>query len=1541
MAKRFRIFKNKYLRLISLIVAAIVIGGSLLWILNPQSASAVWYDDNFGYREKIIIGNTGSADSNKKVKLDIDTATMVSAGKIQSDCDDTRFTDINGKILKYYLDTAGGACNGASTDFYVLLNTINSGETVIYMYHGNPSAVAGTQAAQFAESTFVPTSGPTVGSEEKGTPPILSWKFDEGSGTTTQDSSSNNNDGTTSGPTWRTEDVCISGKCLQFDRNGDYVSRAYSSDAELDVSSSSFSVSVWFKHPNSSGTVDALVSRFSGAGYILYMNTTGNICFGIDDDGSTFPEDGICTTESYYDIKWHFVEAVKSGTSSITLYVDGKQKAQDTSISASGSLSGSSPTLFVGGEGIASNLWDGFIDELRIYNYAKSSAQVLADYNSRAANQSTAITFGSSTADTSLAQNLVGYWKMDETAADSCTGGANDACDSSGNRNDMVITNNVTFTSGKFANAASFDGTDDALGDSISGLTSLKRWTVSSWFKTSDTNAYIFDTRNGDNDGAAVFSDGATTLSFFLTSGGTTYKYLNYTTSALDNNWHHLIATRDNDNSVSLYIDGNKLSVASTTTDVDMSAVSESWSGIVLGRRNNTDIYALSGLLDETRLYTRAFSPIEASTLYDWGPGPTGYWKLDERTGASANDASGNGNTLTLSGSSWGAGKFGGAWSGDGTNRIEQALDDADFDFAASEEFTLSMWFKSDSTSNPASQEYLYSKGGNSNIGYFIRINTSGQLVFGAEYTGDGNIDDSANPPTDYYDNKWHFLSAIKKGTTEMKIYVDGVLVDTDSSITNSTLANSQVLRLGDLNSADNGSEFNGDIDDVKVYRYARTEKQIIQDMNAGNPAVGGVIGSAVGYWPFDEGYSTTANNRGLCGTSCNGTLTSMAAPATSTSGWNNSGKLGKALEFDGSNDYVTVSDTAALDITGPVSVSAWVKKSNTTATTRHIVVKGTRFGGTSNDYALINNGSNQIRFEVSNGGTNYSVTDTTLPINDTNWHHVVGVYIPSTALQVYIDGKLRTSNTSSIPSTTTANSNALRIGINSTDTERWAGTIDEVKVYDHPLSQNEVNLNYNMGSSQVLGSTSTESDGIAGSNSQDREYCIPGDTSSCSAPVAEWKFDERTGTTVNDTSGNDNTGTLTNGPTWAAGKNTPGILFDGSNDYIAVGSQTGVSASAGTVDSWVKPTSSSPASDEMIVMVNRENNRIYLKRAATTGNLSLRLGTTTQVDTSTNIPANSWSHVSMTWNSGTYYAYVNGVQASTGSYSGLSTLDGFSRIGAYDDNAGDTNTYYAGFMDQVRIFGYARSASQIAWDYNKGGPIAHWKFDEGNGTSSYDATGNSVTGTITIGASGTQTDAGTSVSGNSAHAWYNGATGKYNTSLNFDGTDDYVSTANVALLATDTSSYSNLSWGAWIKKTTANDNGNNLIMIKSNEFRIKYDSSGYPYCSIYTGGAWVDRFFDVNLNDTNTWFHLMCTYNGTNIVSYVNGVSGSTSQTGSITSSSSTPVIIGRDSTATNYFAGQIDDVRIYNYALTANQIKTLYNDNSALRFGPSQGQP
>src|SRR3990167_283101 len=72
---------------------------------------------------------------------------------------------------------------------------------------------------------------------------------------------------------------------------------------------------------------------------------------------------------------------------------------------------------------------------------------------------------------------------------------------------------------------------------------------------------------------------------------------------------------------------------------------------------------------------------------------------------------------------------------------------------------------------------------------------------------------------------------------------------------------------------------------------------------------------------------------------------------------------------------------------------------------------------------------------------------------------------------------------------------------------------------------------------------------------------------------VGYWNFDEGSGATVADSSGNGNTGTLTNGPTWTTGKIGQALSFDGSNDYVDAGTGSSLNlASSLTVSAWIKP---------------------------------------------------------------------------------------------------------------------------------------------------------------------------------------------------------------------------------------------------------------------------------------------------------------------------------------------------------------------------------
>jgi hypothetical protein len=206
--------------------------------------------------------------------------------------------------------------------------------------------------------------------------------------------------------------------------------------------------------------------------------------------------------------------------------------------------------------------------------------------------------------------------------------------------------------------------------------------------------------------------------------------------------------------------------------------------------------------------------------------------------------------------------------------------------------------------------------------------------------------------------------------------------------------------------------------------------------------------------------------------------------------------------------------------------------------------------------------------------------------------------------------------------------------------------------------------------------------------------------------------------------------------------------------------------------------------------------------------------------------------------------------------------------------------------------------------------------------------------GTLTIGASGEDT-VGTCAT--SSTAWGSGATGMRNASISFDGTDDYVSTPI-------TTAYSALTVTAWVKTTDSSysRDGTGIQNIlgkwvsgnKSFDFRMQ---SGVLFVGISPGadsnGEGEESTFTIS---SDQWTHVAFTYDDSanTVVIYKNGV-GQTF-TNSVTMGGTPALQIGRlgwGGVTDRNWNGQIDDVKIFNYALTPQQIKTEYNSGS-VRF-------
>jgi len=276
-------------------------------------------------------------------------------------------------------------------------------------------------------------------------------------------------------------------------------------------------------------------------------------------------------------------------------------------------------------------------------------------------------------------------------------------------------------------------------------------------------------------------------------------------------------------------------------------------------------------------------------------------------------------------------------------------------------------------------------------------------------------------------------------------------------------------LYIGNINTGAN--TFNGNIDDVRIYNYARTPAQIAWEYNRGAP---------VGHWKMDEGQDTAVTCNATGGTiydysdnSNNGTLHLSASPATSTA-WVE-GKYSCGIDFDGSDDYVSVTSTAgsSLDITGAITLSAWVKNDDALiASTEYIVGK---WSSSDRAYQLWRLSDETYQFGTDRDGDGSPQAVTASAVHaDTNWHHVVGVFVPSTSAKIYVNGVLEGTDEASIPATIHSSPTDLTIGIYSGGlSSGFDGTIDDIRIYNYALTQQQINNVYNEGSAVRFGPSS------------------------------------------------------------------------------------------------------------------------------------------------------------------------------------------------------------------------------------------------------------------------------------------------------------------------------------------------------------------------------------------------------------------------------------------------------------------------------------
>lgn len=1404
--------------------------------------------------------------------------------------------------------------------------TVNSGPSLYYI---RASLTSGSYSISPVESLIVPdilllqhesgtinsasqtwdiSSSSLLTTTETGTTGL--WLIDENQTSITRDTLSDN-DLTIFGASWKnTNSPAARAVHIQFDGSNDYLVAPPSSN--FNFGTGSFSISGWFRHAEAISGTDVLISHHGDAGYKIYMNSSGNLCFGIDDDTSWDPDDNACSTTDYSDNLWHHFTAVKSGTTSITLYVDSYSVGTDSSLAATATLNDDSPLYFGIDSDGSSNPWAGSLDQVIFYATEKSATEIPVEE----LDQSTAL-IGESLVDT-LTNGLVGYWPLDESSANTCTGGTNDSCDYSGNGNDGAWTNQATSAQGYFNKGVEFDGTTDyiAINDSVElDITNTSELTVSAWFKVDqlpstaghDFNIYDKWVATGNQRGYLLTITAAEDkVDFRTTTDGSsgTQKITTSDNAISAGEWIHVVGIVG-PGTQKIYINGE----LQTDTDSPSGGIN-STANLYIG--SNTSSEGFDGVIDEARIYNRILSPSEVNQLYHWSPAPVGYWPFNENKGTSITaDVSGNEYHGTMNGSmtesAWIPGQYGSALNFDGSNDSISVSDTNNLDAVAGASFTWEAWFKH--STQTSGQDILIAKYETvgADGGYKLLMESDGDITCAIDNENTSFPSDSAtSTAATYDDNEWHHASCVKDESSSLSLYIDGNLIAQDTSITSSSIANNDTLYFG-IDGDGSSNAWLGGIDEVKIYNYARTGQEINQDYNANHPTGGSPISSKTAYLRFDELSGTTANSVGTSSDSFN----LVDGPS-----WSPSGKMNGALSFDGLNDKVESGSSDPYEYSsGGLTISLWVYQDSSDTTNSRLVSKPWNGSGEYNyQFTIVSTGVIQVDLA---GATSYSTATTQTVPKDTWTHLAFTVDDTSKAVKIYKNGVKIHEATHTI-SSWTPNSGDLNINLVlgslypygspwAGDTSfSFGGKIDEFKLYKTALTDAQIALDMNAGSSANFGTGENQASKLADGAGND--------------PVGYWPLDENTGTTAYDKSGNGNDATMNGSLTsasWLPAKNGSGLDFDGSGDYIEAANDSTLDITGDiTISAWIKrdltddyspfvaKTDSSTTWDYDFYIVNGSNNLRFYSDATTP----------TTITSSGSITDTAWHHIAVTRSGSTVTFYIDGILDSTGTMSG-SFNNNPDPVWIGSDGFDD----FDGKMDDVKIYNYARTVAQIAYDYNRGAPVAWWRLDECTGTTIYDASDHSYNGTLTIGATGTNTSAGSCSSGTSTEAWNNGTTGRYNGSLDFDGTDDYIATTSIKY-------GSDITLSAWIKTSSSaqkpvisnrsGGGGETYFGISGNVTFLYVNSATPPSVSGTTG-----------INDS-AWHHLAITHTGSTTNVYVDGkLDKSTSQTGGFSSVTDTVRIAHDVANSTEYFDGQIDDVRIYNYALSADQVKGVMN--------------
>ncbi len=569
----------------------------------------------------------------------------------------------------------------------------------------------------------------------------------------------------------------------------------------------------------------------------------------------------------------------------------------------------------------------------------------------------------------------------------------------------------------------------------------------------------------------------------------------------------------------------------------------------------------------------------------------------------------------------------------------------------------------------------------------------------------------------------------------------------------------------------------------------------------------------------------------------------------TGTPQWTTGPRDG-AIDFSGSND---IRSNAHYDPPARGTVAFWMKRDDALAGIERLL-------GTGEDWEVALLADGRLAFDLGIGGTASGfVTDITLVERD-RWYHVVGVYDSvDDTYAIYLDGELHKTGSYGLVD---QSANYLSVGSRTgLSTERYNGTIDDLRIYNYELDAEEV----------------AELHGLIG----------------------HWKFDEATGTIAADSTAFGNNATL-NGATWTTDcVGNVAVAFDGANDFAATDA-TFTPPAEGTIAFWFQSTAPANAHQRLWGVGGD-----FEMRQATDGTLFCDVtveGHAAGFATNEPLVEAKWYHIVATYDTEdeTYAIYLNGELHR----SGTSSVDMTPQTAAtlsFGTRTGSTE-YWQGSMRDFRIYNRKILTPEIL---ELSGVLAHYRLDELNGSVALDSSLAQLHGTYygapSLGARGPNSD-------------------ELGTAIELDGTTQYVSSERSLL-----SNLTQFTLAGWVRLDSLTNNrsffGQNDVV----EFGLNQTSNRIHFWTSNGGFVNVDGELNTGRwthiaavgDGTSLYVYVngeLVGVGGTSIGGGTYGSSGYAFKIGE-----------GIYNSSGDYLDGRVDDVRIFSRALCASEIQEL----------------